>query len=341
MFFGGPIGKAAQTSSFPEASQLLESSLKEPQISYTGHVMITQWFGTRTFAEEAKVFHAPHNKYHWEFVSPSGHVKRVVVSDGAHEYVWLTKQNQILTGNAPKSGAKLMIPEKERELLLKNYRVSASQGETVAGRATWELKLSPVVEGKPHQLMWIDQKTDVILQIKLIGPAGSRVAVSRFTQFEPQSKLPKDTFELHLSSMVQTDEHGLDPEFLSLEDLNRSAGKRFAFPAELPGNFVYESGDAFDVEGSTVCHLRYTDGLAVLSLFETTRPVRVSGTQKKEFSLHPLIPGQFTSGKVLQWKGKRQYFTLVGDVSDELLQQIERELKRHASSPSRVAHFFH
>src|SRR5205823_2561510 len=110
-------------------------------------------------------------------------------------------------------------------------------------------------------------------------------ALSRFTRFEPQKALSRDLFQLTSDSGPNVDIHGLDPDFLSMEQLDHAMGKRSDFPAELMGGFVFESADFFDVGKEVVRHVRYTDGLTVVSLFQTDRPVRLNGTGAAEPSL--------------------------------------------------------
>jgi len=310
----------------PAANDLLQAALADPQVAYQGRVMLTQWYGKRTRAEEARVFFNPPNLYRWEFLSPDGQISRVIISDGSDEFVWLPKEHKVLKGSAAKSSPKLMVPELERELLLKNYQAKLLGPDQVAGRTTWVLELAPLIPGKPHQKFWIDQETAVILETKRLGPTGARAGLSRFARFKPQKDMSKDLFQVKADSMTQVIDHGLDPDFFSIKELRHRTGKSLNLPEQLPGNFTFESGDAYQLNEASVRHIRYTDGLAVLSLFETSRPVGPMLDKTREFS--PLAtPEQFSSGKVLQWKKGHQYFTLVGDVSDELLEQIASELK--------------
>ncbi len=61
----------------------------------------------------------------------------------------------------------------------------------------------------------------------------------------------------------------------AVEALNKATGDHSSLPLRLPGGFVFESADVFPVGKSKVRHARYTDGLTVISLFLTDRPVRL------------------------------------------------------------------
>lgn len=313
----------------PTPESLLDSALNPPDIYYQGRMMVTHWVGKQTNAEEVEVYHAPDNKTRREFLAPDGRVMRIVVSDGDNEQVQWVKSRKVLKGDAVKSYEKLMSPEKERDLLLKNYRLSATGQEKVAGRGAWILELSPLIAGKPHQRLWIDQETGVVLENKRFLPKNSFASMARFNRFEPREPLDAGLFRLELDSAVAVTGKGLEPDFMSIEDLNAATGKESRFPETLPEGFVFESADFFNVGKLTIRHVRYTDGLAVLSLFQTDRPVRLP---KKGSALSADSAGSgslrlSSAGHVLPWKRGKQYFTLMGDTSHELLRTISAGLR--------------
>ena len=306
----GPAGAA------PDPHELLGQALAGPKVPYSARVMLTQWYDGKTRAEEANVYFSPPEKSRWEFLSPAGGVRRVVVSDGQNTFILLPLRNEVVLGSAAKSGAKLISPEEELALLTRNYAVSVAGAEAVAGRSAWRIEISPAVEGKPSEELWVDKETHVILQVRRTSPNGQRASVSRFERFDQKKDMPEELFDLEVGSAVPRVEHSLDPDFLSLEELRQETGKAFDAPSELPGGFVFESADHYTEHATSVVHLRYTDGLAVLSLFETSRPVRQTRREEK-------LP----AGRVLNWNARHRHFTLIGDVSDGLLEQIAARLK--------------
>jgi negative regulator of sigma E activity len=72
------------------------------------------------------------------------------------------------------------------------------------------------------------------------------------------------------------------------------------------------------MKGETVHQVRYTDGLCVLSLFQTPRP-----TKK---------PTEAESGRngmleLVTWKQQGRHYTLMGDVSRDMLQDISQSFR--------------
>jgi outer membrane lipoprotein-sorting protein len=139
---------AAQLST-PQPLELLDAALTAPEQSYRGRMMVTEWSGKTTRAEEVEVSYSPTNRYRWEFLAPDGSVNRVAISDGSNEQILLLRPGKTVTGEAVRSSTKLMFPEREKELLLKNYRLSISGPDMVAGRKAWVLDISPQI-GRAH-----------------------------------------------------------------------------------------------------------------------------------------------------------------------------------------------
>ena len=173
----------ARAAPAPDPERLLDATLAAPAVGYEGRMMVTHWFGKQTQAEEVQVYHSLPDRTRREFLEPDGSVSRVVVSDGDDEEVLLVRQNKVFKGDAVKRFDKLMSPETEQALLLKNYRLAVVKTDKVAGRDAWVLELTPLIAGKPYQRLWIDEETRVVLENKRFLPKKSSAALSRYSTF--------------------------------------------------------------------------------------------------------------------------------------------------------------
>ncbi|OGR45898.1 MAG: hypothetical protein A2X37_10475 [Elusimicrobia bacterium GWA2_66_18] len=323
---GAAVGARAAEVPSPEA--LLDAVLAAPAIPYQGRVMVTQWFGKQTRAEEIRVYVLPPDHVRREFLSPDGAVTRISVSDGDIENVRLVRSGKTVRGDAARSYDKVLPPEKERELLTANYKLSAGAGEKVAGRPTWKLTLEPKIPGKSWQTFWVDHETKVVLRSKRYQPRRSFASQSQFNSFEARKPLDESLFRLEASTADMIDARGMAPDFMTLEQLNKGTDDKVDLPATLPGGFVFESADAFTVGKRRVTHARYTDGLSILSLFRTDRPVRLPKGGVLAPGAVPL-PGTLRAsraGKVLHWRAGPRHYTLMSDVSRDLLGDIAKAL---------------
>jgi|GEM_PF-638573 len=326
----------------PDPISLLDATLAPPSVPYQGRVMVTQFFGRTksgdiaTRAEELLVHVSPPDRVRREFLAPDGSITRVQISDGDQESVLSIKSGRTIVGNALRADEKVLAPELERDTLLSNYELTASTAEKVCGRATWRLTLAPKVDGKEWQTLWIDQDTNIVLRMKRWQPSRPFASEAQFTSFEPRKAQDAELFRVEDSTDERVDEssgdvvraRGLSPRFLTLDQLSTTGGGP-RLPETLPGGFIFESADEFFIRKSPVRHARYTDGLTVLSVFQTDRPVRLP----KDASVIPPgrepLPGPLrasSAGKVLQWKVGARHYVMMGDVSRDLMAEIAKKL---------------
>ncbi|MEK7233768.1 MAG: hypothetical protein AAB268_08125 [Elusimicrobiota bacterium] len=314
------------TVALPTDDELLQSALASPAIPYQGKVMVTQWFGKHTRAEEMRVHFAPPDNIRREFLTPDGAVARISVSDGEHETV--SRGGKIVVGDAVRSYEKVMTPAREREVLLSNYTVIVGTADKVAGRPIWLLTLKPKIEGKAWQSMALDQETKVVLRVKRYLPRRSFTSQASFTSFEPNKPQDEALFHLGGATSLAVAAPSLTPDFMTLEQLAKETGRTSRLPEILPNGFVFESADVFKAGKSRVTHARYTDGLSVLSVFETERPVRLP--RSGMMATNADFPGTLSTsraGNVFKFKAGSRHYTLMGDLSRKLLADVARTLK--------------
>ena len=319
---------SARAAATPDPVALLDSTLAPPAVPYQGHVTVTQWFGKQTRSEEMRVFVQPPDKIRREFLAPDGSVTRVSVSDGDEESVFLVRAGKTIVGNAVHSYEKVLPPDLERDTLLSNYELSVSTADKVAGRAIWRLTMKPRLDGKPWQVLWVDQETKVVLRSRRFIPKRASASRAQYDSFEAGKPQDEALFQVADTTAAVIEASGLAPKFLTLEELKRDTGDQARLPPALPGGFVYESADVLPVSGRQVLHARYTDGLIVISLFQTDRKVKIpKGGIISSAGVH--LPGPLrasSAGKLIQWGGGRRYYTLMGDVSRELIADIVKSL---------------
>ena len=307
------VTPAAAAPAAPDPVQLLDQAYAGPARPYEGRVILTRWSADRSTSEEANVFFSPPSRYRLEFLSPDGSVNRVVVGDGQRQEIELVKEGRSFTGTSDDA----LTPRQrddERRLLLANYKVSFGGAENVMGRPTWIVDLTPAVAGKPAQRMWIDRETRAVLATRRTLASEKTGASSRFTQFETKSTLPASLFAGVAAPAIEKSKSDRKAETTQV------SAARPTDPARLLGGFALRDADLFDVKGATVRHLRYTDGLIPISLFVTRAPVDSAGIAPASAESPQNLLS--TPVQVNQWKDHGNHYTLVGEVSPELLKQM-------------------
>lgn len=324
----GGRGPAVRPQSPPSVEALLDAALSYPSASYRGEVGVVSYWGGKARAHEARVEAASGNRYRWEFLAPSGAVERVVVSDGKREEVRVPgRAPEVFVGDAVGEAPRDMDADDERRLLLKNYTLEASGSDSVAGRPVWVLHIEPREKGKPRQELWLDRETRVVLQSRRYHPDGARAAVSRFHRFEAVS-VPDARFELSAEA-EGAPRHGLEPTDEESAAVLKRLPAALAASRELPFGFSFDGADEMRLKGTTVSHLRWTDGLVSLSLFVSDRPARASGVKAAAGGgvTRPL-EGDPGPGRVLSWKAGGRHYTLMGDLSEQVLRALQARLAK-------------
>lgn len=195
--------------------------------------------------------------------------------------------------------------------------MSAPAQADVAGRPAWALTLTPVDAGKPHQTLWFDQATGVLLASRRFLPGTPYAAAVRFVRFKPDVDFEEGFFNLKSDDAQRTDDCGWAGR-------SEPAGAASTERTELPFGFSLENRGQFDVQGETVTHLSYSDGLAVVSIFETRRPVRVPAGAVTSTGAGPRLLDVSIPARVVYGRRDGVYRTVIGDDTAELLNELWR-----------------
>lgn len=307
-----------------KGEDVLRRSLQTPNTPYHGQMIVTHWYGPHTKSEEVNVRFDPPSTFRWDYISPNGAVIRIIQTDGKTERVYLPDQKKVLTGGAAKSVEKKISADDEWTLLEKNYFIVLKNPVKLIGRAADVLQLEPKSEGKLRQTLWIDKESGVILQNKRYRSKGNYVVVSRFIEFDSGKNKTAEP----LPTATGEEDHDFAPDFMTRDQWKEKTHRTTSLPDALTTGFVFESADTFLVDGRPVDHFRYTDGLTSLSIFQTSKPVRLR-------SSHPRLPAGPTAGPMLinemghvaRANVGGRYYTAMADVSEELLRRILDSLK--------------
>lgn len=301
----------------PSSEDLIRRALNDESRAYAGELAYTQWGDGRVRAEEARIYVAAPGFYRFEYLSPAGNVQRVILGRGTDEIVFFPRQGKAWRGPARRQ------PSADKSTrafarLSKNYRASAPVPDDIAGRPAWALTLTPVDAGKPHQTLWFDQATGVLLASRRFLPGTPYAAAVRFVRFDPDVDFEKGFFNMESGDAHRTDDHGWAGRS---EPVGATSTER----TELPFGFSLENRGQFDVQGETVTHLSYSDGLAVVSIFETRRPVRVpAGTPTASTDAEPRLLDVSIPARVVHGRRDGVYLTVIGDDTAELLNELWR-----------------
>ncbi|HID05788.1 MAG TPA: outer membrane lipoprotein-sorting protein, partial [Armatimonadetes bacterium] len=161
-----------------------------------------------------------------------------------------------------------LCKELNAKLLHRNYKIHLLEDEVVAKRKCFVLSIQPKYAGNPSRKMWIDKATYVMLRNETYDGAGALVAMTVYRNIVYDINLDDELFKVPKGWRTVNDSSVI------LRELNRSKIESIVgFPLKLP-RFIPQGYHLDSVEilrcchGMPIVHMRYTDGLNCLSVFE-------------------------------------------------------------------------
>ena len=171
-------------------------------------------------------------------------------------------------------------------LLLANYSLTADNGESVAGRATYRIDITPRFAGRAHKGIWVDKATGIVLKVTAYRPYDAdslEVHFDSIAQSPQVWSLPADSIPQSpalpppplVSALDGTESGGWlgivrPAELDRIRALAGKEGFHLLSPQYLPRGFVLDEVDEVRVphgQNRDAVHLLYSDGLSSISLF--------------------------------------------------------------------------
>jgi len=238
----------------PKGGQALQRArLAERSYDYVG-TQVVRTIGRRQMQAEVVVAHLKRGITCHRFTSPppmAGHRSFVTPHHRMHFTPGPGRWSRVLpqpeaTGNLP--------------LLLRNYHLLDQGTDTVAGRTTHVFLVQPRRPGNPSKRLWLDQDTGLLLKSVLRNWQGKPVSEMEFREIKIARDLPEAAQQCRRPEQV--------PPRPALPPLGFSPLQ----PGYVPEGYEYQGQSALAIRGKPAAHLRYSDGLNTISLFQQPGP---------------------------------------------------------------------
>lgn len=270
-----------------------------------------------------RVMHGSGDRRRHEVVAPAGMRGELIVDNGKTRWHHSPRTHQVDIAPSELGAKRLSLSER---LLERNFRLHVLRKEKVAGRAATVVDILPRHAGRPFQRLWMDEATGLPLRVERRTPQGVLIAKSEFKSIQVPAKLPTDAFEFALpprarvTSTVQMIATGS-----TIADLKTPLPFPIKMPSYMPPGFEVVTVHLFENKGVRSVHWRLSDGLDMLSLFQTDRAhkaqrppgahdVAIANTQG-------FVVGQGPH-RMLCWDTPEGAFSLVGDLTESELTRI-------------------
>ena len=304
----------------PTAEALFVSVLHSEEYAYQGRQVTTSWrSGT---ASEVQVFHLPADYRRLQYLNPVSRRGRLLVSDGRQEWQY-DPHSHILRHRRLSPGALDDDDYLSYTLLRANYVLFVDpKPRRWADRSVWLVTIKRPGRLTLARRLWVDSGSGLILKREHYGEDGRLAVTVAFTDIAYHPKLSPALFNLgDLSRRKGVKSVEMPSPWEAPVALSAMSGQLQGRARSWPqiGGYQLIGATKTVVSGQPLLHLRYSDGLNLVSLFElrrtqTRRPTSVAG--------HPIKLGQATAHltqrgalTTLNWDTPALNITLMGEGS--------------------------
>lgn len=315
----------------PTAAALYQRSLHADDLfSYRGRQITTYWRTGHTVA--VLVSHRAPSRRRIDYLAPDAQRGRSLVTDEHQEWQFDPRSRRLLHRVRAANTDAVEDAAQSYDLLRTNYILQVlSQTKTVADRKADIVTMTRKANRSLARRLWIDAATGLVLKRENYREDGKLVLTVAYTDISFRAPLPRALFDL--SPLAQrvgvhlVQEKPAGELALPLAAVRGQWGGKAIVPPFLEGYRLVSAGLSSDSE-KPMLHLRYSDGLTLVSLFEllrtqTKKPTRVPA------SMRPVQIGR-SAGHVshrasltaFNWDKGALNLTLMGEIAEPTLQTL-------------------
>lgn len=313
----------------PTAEALFVKVLRADDLyAYKGRQVTTYWRTGQSV--ETLVFHHPPDGRRIYYLNPEAEHGRLLVSDGRTQWEYDPRRKELR--QRPLSPGALENDDLLSYTLLRaNYLLNVQPHPRIwADRKAYLVTIKRPQGQTLARRFWIDSGSGLILKREIYREDGKLAVTEAFSDITFHPKLPPEIFSL--ANLAKTPGvHILRPPIsaempLGLNSLTAQlAGKAYA-PANLAGYRLVGASTTV-VGGKPLLHLRYSDGLNLVSLFEqrrtqARRPTVVKGMRPTKIGRVAGHISHRSSLTTLNWDTSTLNVTLMGEMGLQTLRTL-------------------
>lgn len=307
-----------------EEKKLLEKiGVDSVEKTYRGQKIVIDFSRVTPQVSKLTIVHQLGGKERREYHSS----RSVVVIDGDYFYQYHPARNLVVKRKLPGEGGYEALRKENLELTLRSYRFRTEPAEKIAGRETRLFEFSPLQEGsRPRRKVWVDVESGLVLRMEIFSAENKLFWMSVFEDIDFKPKVSPVSFSAPAPAGARVVE-STEGRCLEIDEAQRVAQFAVGIPGYVPRGFVRKcirakkSGDYGEIQ------VLYTDGLSLLSLFQSSRfrdplkdrkegsRVLAVGDKEGELNRHGLL-------SALSWPSTWAQLTLIGEISSEEMVKV-------------------
>ena len=330
-----PMRVRAET---PGAEELFQKLLQSFQtVDFEGKLMPISLIPEGDPVREALVIRKAPDKQRIEFIRPTEMHGMGMVMRGSERWRIHSERTRERRPFLSRPPNRMMdhFPLKNIQLLLQNYDVRVLDGGSVAGRSTYLLEIVPKVTGRPSRKLWMDAEMGVILKMENYDSQKRLRNLFAYSEVNFEPEIDEEIFRSrHRTKQEKRPRGKPDREELwnhnqgkpDLEKLRKEVQLNIALPDQAPAGFILQDIQVVRFGERKNVHLRYADGLASLSVFQSPsdegrrgdRLPRPGGKVKK-MNIGGIECELMFTGPMLifRWHYEGIYLTLMGELEQK------------------------
>lgn len=258
----------------PDAAQLFARSLDaDARFSYRGRQITTYWRPGRAIA--VIVSHLPPNLRRLDYLAPDRRRGGSLVTSGREERQFNPRRKQLIHRVLAPAAEAATDALESYDLLRANYILAViPERRTWADRKVFVVTITRKANRALARRLWMDAATGLVLKREIYREDGKLAVTVAFSDINYHPHLTRAIFDLTPLARrpgVRVIEEQAEAETpLALTALGSQLGGAALHPSALDG-YRLVSAARTTVDGKPVLHLRYSDGLNLVSLFEQRR----------------------------------------------------------------------
>ena len=269
-------------------------------VSYRGIKWTNIYVLGRVIRANYKVVHLNPDKTRIDYFRPAELTGIITITKGDENWRFLPKKGEW-------ERQRWDLDADRVELAVKNYEVKDGGTDNVAGRSVYVFKFSPRKRGSPSQSIWVDKEYFLILRSETRNANGDLTAASAFTEIRFNSgDIKSSVFEIS-----------------GREASNSPSGKlgfRVIKPSYVPKGYQLVDVNSINIGNDPAAHLKYSNGLNTLSIFE-----RKGGAGPKEAQKFLKLLPRGVRMRTFNHNGIA--FTIIGDIDKRELDKIIKSIR--------------
>ena len=264
----------------PSAEQVFERLLESSQtVDFKGRLTAMSQTSGGSPIHEALVIRKAPDKQRIEFIRPQEMRGMGMAMSGKERWRIRSERERGRRPFPPLQPSRMgEFPLKDARLLLQNYDVRVLDGGSVAGRSTYLVEVNPKAAGRPSRKAWMDVEMGIVLKMEQYDPQNRLGVMFVYSEIDFEPDIDEASFqrpdekEERRGPRTEQDREEIWNHRrgeLDLDKINKAVGLDMILPAQSPAGFMLQSIHAMKLGERKSVHLTYTDGLAILSVFES------------------------------------------------------------------------